>query len=223
MMKKGKVGAVLLTAAAVGVLTCSGARAATYVSGGGTGTYVAGGGMKYGGLFSLNFASIAGPDNEGLDEVLFGVGLGGVVDIPVSGDLVMETGLIYMMKGGQGSVDMGVVVDSSVTLQYLEVPLLAKYILAGGGGYVSGGLTLDLLLKAEMKGEAMGVSVTDDITDDTTALDICAAFGGGGSFTTGAGKLNVGGQLSFGLVTLDDVGDAEVFTQTISVILNYTF
>ncbi len=188
------------------MLACSGAMAA--------------GAPKYGGKFVLNFASQAGDDNGGMDEMMFAIGLGGTVEVPIGPDLVLETGLLWMRKGGQGS-DSGM--DTTMVLDYVEVPALVKYSLAGGQAYVCGGLTLDLLLKAEATVDFMGMSVSDDVTSDISGIDIGIALGGGGSFPAGQGTLNVGVQYSRGLLTIDDGGDYDSFNQTISIVANYTF
>lgn len=200
-------------AAAVVMLVCSGAMAA--------------GGMKYGGKFALNFSSARGDDAEalGMNKPLLGVGVGGTVDISLGGGLTLETGLAYVQKGGQGTADAGggMIADTTFTAEYLEVPVMVKYELSGGAAYVSGGLTLDFLSTAEMKAELMGVTMTVDMKDDTTALDLCLALGGGASFIAGPGTLNVGVQYSTGLATVDDAGVLEMLTQSVSVMVTYTF
>ncbi len=193
-------------AALVAMLACSGAMAADA--------------LKYSGTFALNFASQAGSDNEPFDKPMFAIGLGGTVEIPLAPDLVLETGLLWMRKGGQGS-DSGV--DYSMALDYVEVPALAKYTLAEGQAYVCGGLTLDFLIRAELVLEVANVRICDYVTNDTSAMDICFAIGGGGSFPVGPGTLNVGILYSRGLVTIDDAGDYDIFNQTVSIMGNYTF
>ena len=192
--------------ALVAMLVCSGAMAEDAA--------------KYGGKFALNFANQAGDDNEPFDELMFAFGLGGTVEVPLGPDLVLETGLLWMRKGGQGSL---IGVDLTMVLDYIEVPVLAKYSLAEGKASVSGGLTLAFLLKAEATVDFMGVSDSDDVTDEIRDLDICIAVGGGGSFPAGEGTLNVGVQYSRGLITIDKDGDFDSFNQTISVTVGYTF
>jgi hypothetical protein len=80
-----------------------------------------------GGLQSASIRSTISSDGK------FGIHLGGVAEIPVSEQFVIRPQLLYSMKGGSSF-------GSSVSLNYIELPVHAVYKAEVGNGKLFGGI-----------------------------------------------------------------------------------
>ncbi|MHC4505536.1 MAG: porin family protein [Planctomycetota bacterium] len=179
----------------------------------------------------VNFAKVTGDLADfGIDESKLGFTVGATADVPVTGAVSFQTGLLYTQKGGEGSIDAssmgpffppGTTFDFEVALDYLEVPLLLKVAPEGGGAYLLGGLSLGLNVRAELTVEYEGSTSTDDMGEYTEDAELSLVVGAG--ISSADGRATVGVQYSLGVTDLDEGPDGEMKTETLSVMAGVAF
>jgi hypothetical protein len=179
-------------------------------------------GMRMGGEVLVGAASMAGNDGDYYDYVILGPGLGFTLEVPLADAASIRTGLGWCTKGGKAMPES--CLDITLTIQALEVPVLAKFDLAGGRCYATAGLTFGFVIHAEEwtvddTGPSHS-SVTVDVTEELDSLDVCLALGAGGSFAMGGGTMSVGLRYSMGLSSLN--ADTDIKTSTVALVFGYT-
>lgn len=127
----------------------------------------------------INFSNVWGEDAEGA-EIKFGFFGGGWVDYSFNPMLAVQGELLYTMKGAKDEPN-----DSTtytMSLDYLEIPILLKYNLPIPNPMMSfslyGGAGIGILLRAEGKMEIGGDSDTQDMKDDMNSMDVGGIIGG---------------------------------------------
>jgi hypothetical protein len=149
-------------------------------------------------------------------------GVAGVfVTFPVRSWLELQPEALYSMKGARLNMDG---VESSVLLDYLEVPVIARVTRRGGGPlhyFVAGGPTVAVRLRARSRTKFGSATEEIDISDELERLDFGVAAGGG----IGRGRLVVEGRYTLGLKDIDkDRSDTVTVTnRTISVTVGLRF
>jgi hypothetical protein len=140
--------------------------------------------------------------------------IGAFAVLPVRWGLEFQPEVLYTMKGtrlrGSGA-------PSSVLLDYLEVPLLARVTMHAGGRriYAVGGPTAAFRLRARTRTEFSGSTEETDISDEVRRVDAGVAAGAGVEF----GSLAVEGRYTFGLSNIDTdaASGARARTRTVSL------
>lgn len=226
----------LFTAAAFSLLTFSAAGA------GPIGIHP---GLKIG-LTVSNFdypsISTVTQDLESRSQVTFG----GYLRFDVGRVFSLQPELQYVPSGAKGSfvVDDGVTpvsVDGVLKMNYLELPLLAKFRFPGGGAltpnfYVAPSAAVNLASKLDADLTALGISPAEggvDIKDEVQSLLFGGAIGGGFDVRAGSGILTLDarysrslsdifkGTTTGGSAGLFDAADAD--NSSLSVTLGYAF
>jgi len=127
----------------------------------------------------FNMSNISGTGfNDGGSNPRYGVNVGFSVEKMILPRLALESGIFYSMQGMRfesGSLD--------VNMDYINVPVLAKYYLFRGLN-VYAGPQLGINVKAETKGSLVG-DETVDIKDDIKTLDPALVVGLGYQFDMG--------------------------------------
>lgn len=131
----------------------------------------------------VNFASLTG-DNEGLDG-LTSFHLGGVANIGVSEKFSVQPEVLYSMQGA--SYDGG-----EIKLDYINVPVLAKFMVAEGFS-IEAGPQIGFLVSAKEDGE--------DLKDFVKGTDFSGVLGVGYKLTSG---LNFGARYNVGMSNIID-------------------
>lgn len=140
----------------------------------------------------LNFSLITGDDTDNFDgRVAFHVG--GVVEFPISEKFSVQPELLYSAQGDKGNFDG---MDVEFNLDYLNVPVVAKYYVSEGFS-LEAGPQLGFLLSA--KAEGGGVSI--DIKDVIKSMDFGFDFGLGYKLDNG---LNFSGRYYVGVSNFVD-------------------
>lgn len=131
---------------------------------------------------------------------------GGVlVDVGMSSRAGFTTGALYSERGskldadflgfGVGTIDMRMI--------YLDVPLLARFTVAGtadrGFSVLAGGLA-GFRMHARMKASALGQSASETFTDELPAVDFGVTVGGRADF----GRASVTAYYTHGLTDLTE-------------------
>ena len=114
--------------------------------------------IKFGLKAGVNFANLVGDDIDGA-ETRVGLNLGGLVEIPVSEKFSFQPELAYSQYGTTNN-DEGS--DISINLDYLTLPLLAKFYVAEGFS-LEGGPQLGFKLKGEVEVDNVSVDLEDGI------------------------------------------------------------
>ena len=169
--------------------------------------------MMIGPKAGLNIASIGGDD---ADQILEGQSLdsktgfaGGLFfTYQFSNMFAIQPEAYYTMKGATYS-ESGA--DLTITLDYIEVPVLVKFIIPREGSAIKpsifAGPSIGFNMTAKSKVEFDGESQENDFKDDTKSTEFSLAFGGGVGFPVGNGELGVDIRYILGMSTFDDSSD----------------
>lgn len=93
----------------------------------------AGGETKFGPVAGINLANVGG-DNTSDNAMKLGFHFGFVVDLGITDNFIIEPGIFYSIKGTQSSANS----DAKINLNYLDIPILAKYQLESGLNFFLG-------------------------------------------------------------------------------------
>jgi len=141
--------------------------------------------VNFGAKAGINLANITGKKVEGYRSKA-GVYLGGFANLPLTTQLSVQGELMYSAQGARWDDD-----NEKTTLNYLQLPLLAKYAI-GKGFYAEAGPQLGFLLKAEDDNEGE----LNDIKEYLKKTDVSLAIGAGYNVTE---NVSVNARYNFGL------------------------
>jgi len=124
-----------------------------------------------------------------------GITAGGTMTVPLADWLQVQVEAFYTQKGTEIDVDGA---ESSVWLDYVEVPVLAR-VPVGGRAYLVGGAAFGARVRARSR-TAFGSTIEEiDIADDVARHDVGVVGGGGLEL----GRLLVDVRYTLGLVDVD--------------------
>lgn len=141
--------------------------------------------IKFGAKAGFNLASISGDNTKETDAVTsfnFGV----LAEIPISEKFSFQPELMYSGQGYSFN-------DNTVALNYLNVPLMAKYYVAKGLS-VEAGPQIGFLLSAKNE--------STDVKDSFNTFDFGLNFGLGYKFKNG---FNLGARYNLGLTDINNL------------------
>ena len=181
----------------------------------------------------LNLAKLVGGD--AMDEFDFKMGFcgGAFVTLNIVESLAIQPEVLFTMKGtkleeglfgGVGDRLNKELVEVVTELNYVEVPVLAKIIIAVDENFkpnVFAGPAVGIKLSAKSKAEIAGQSMEEDL-EDIKDIDLGLVVGGGVEL----GKLVIEGRYVMSLDTIiDSEGEIEsdVKNQVISVMAGFSF
>lgn len=144
---------------------------------------------RFGVKGGLNISTVVGGDVDDT-KALVGFHVGGFAEIHVVQRFFIQPELLYSAQGTK--VD-GIGSDADIKLNYLNIPVLAKYYIVDNKFSVEAGPQLGILLSAKADGH--------DIKDFTRSTDIGFNLGAGYNFTD---NLSVGLRYTIGLSPLSD-------------------
>lgn len=194
-------------------------------------------GVKVGG----NFATIGGDDAE----LVFGLGglqqevpidrrsgfmIGGFALIDLAGPIDLQPELLYVQKGAKSEIEFsfgGQTHTSTTTLKldYLQVPLLAKFQLPVTGPMspnLLAGPNLGFNISATTESEAGGESESEDI-DGISGTDFGFTIGGGIDFGLAGNSATIDLRYELGLSDLPDEGEASIKNRGIGITAGLVF
>jgi len=145
---------------------------------------------RFGVKGGLNISTVVGGDVEDTKS-LIGFHVGGFAEIHVVQRFFIQPELLFSTQGTKVDVPSGA--DSDIKLNYLNIPVLAKYYIIDKKFNVEAGPQLGVLLSAKLDG--------NDIKDFTRSVDLGFNLGAGYSFTD---NLSVGLRYTIGLSPLTD-------------------
>ncbi|NBC08282.1 MAG: outer membrane beta-barrel protein [Bacteroidetes bacterium] len=165
----------------------------------------------------LNSATINFEDETGLGiepDSRIGLDLALMASLGITEEFSIQPELHFIQKGFRLDLDFGVgdVVESQVLVNYLEIPVLAKYAFGGETlqGFVNGGPSIGYGLSGKSKAKSNGVEEEEDLDfkeDGVKRTDFSFVFGGGLSIKAGPATVFLDIRYLLGLTNIDDSGD----------------
>jgi len=151
-----------------------------------------------------------------------GLAVGGVVSFPLSENVVLQFQPMYVQKGTKVTID-AINFEDKVTISYLDVPVMAKFMLGSSQTrpYVMAGPTVGLKLGASSDEDKLNAE-----SGDFKSIDFGVAFGGGVSFPAGNNTFFVEGRFALGLTNIldkDAFGDLSAKNKSILINAGMTF
>ena len=138
----------------------------------------------------LNMSTVVGGDVDNTKS-LVGFHVGGFAEIHVVEKFFIQPELLFSTQGTKFDGPLGE--DYDTKLNYLNIPVLAKYYIVDKKFSVEAGPQLGILLSAKVDGE--------DIKDFTRSVDLGFNLGAGYNFTD---NLSIGLRYTLGLSPLSD-------------------
>jgi len=158
-----------------------------------------------GAAVGLNRGGISGdapPDAEYSGKT--GLIAGAQGEIGIGSDIFLSLQPMFVRRGTgirlADSEDNSSEDSLSVALDYVAVPVVVKFLAAGGRTYVAGGLDVAFLTAATLSGRGP----EEDVKDSFQSLDVGALLGVGVVFPIGRPRLTVEARYVMGLVNLAD-------------------
>ena len=174
--------------------------------------------VHFGAKAGVSFANLTG-DVEGLN-MRTGLHVGGVVEIPISDKFSFQPELLYSMQGAKEKDSYeGETYEATLKVDYLNVPLMAKFYVAEGFS-IEAGPQVGFLLSAKAKAEVGGSSGEEDIKDYFKGIDFGANLGFGYKMENG---LNFGARYNLGLANIADSDDGDVKNGVFQISVGYFF
>jgi len=133
---------------------------------------------EVGALVGINVASISAPTASSSQSYKsrLGFGIGAVVDKALTDEIILHFEPMFLQKGANASNS---VVDLKFIVNYLEIPIMVKYLFDINSTlvpYAMAGPSVGFLAGAKFKDDAGN---TQDEKDNTNAIDFGLGFGGG--------------------------------------------
>jgi hypothetical protein len=156
--------------------------------------------VKFGSKAGVNFASITGDDTDDLDgRTAFHLGV--VAEIPISEKFSFQPELLYSAQGASQKNSFDEFnYEAEINLDYLNLPLMAKYYVAEGFS-LEAGPQVGFLMSAKAKVSGGGESEEEDIKDSVKGINFGVNFGVGYKLDSG---LNFGARYNLGLSNDND-------------------
>lgn len=155
-------------------------------------------------------------------ESRVGILLGATVDVPLASGLWFQPGLSFVQKGAEitGEFEGGEEVTVALDLDYVEMPLLLKYVFPTTGSlgvhlFAGPALAFEVGCKVGLASEGIDVSIDCDQGEDegfevtTKSFDLGALVGGGVSVPMGGASLLFEASYNFGLANIADTDEGE--------------
>ena len=178
---------------------------------------------QYGAVVGLNFANVSGDDIED-SKMRLGIRLGASFSRELSDAVMLNTGLLYSVKGFSYEIDVVNLstlatekVDANMSFNYLEIPVNFAFSVADQFSLMAGFYSGFLVgVTHTVDGEDM-----DADTDDFSSIDFGIGLGADFSITD-AISLNAGYQIGLAEV-LDEDMDVDAKNANILFGLTYNF
>ena len=163
----------------------------------------------YGIKGGLAMAKMTGDDTDDL-KTKTGFMIGGFAAIPLSPSLSIQPEAYYVQKGAKFD-DAGT--DVKIKFDYLDIPVLLKYTVAGESA-------TPYFLFGPSLGFNMSAKVDDvDIKDNVSSTDFGLVFGLGVNIQ----KFLLEVRYNLGLTDIDEYPDSNVKNSVIGILAGYTF
>lgn len=174
-----------------------------------------------------DFMTIGGDDAPDDLNRRTGFLAGAFVQLDFAGPFALQPEVLYVQKGAEREDDLqGTTVTTTTKLDYIEVPVLAKFQLPVTGPFspnLFAGPTAGFNVTSEAEVEGGGQSETEDI-ENTSSTEFGVVFGVGGDFGIGAGTISVDARYGLGLTSVDDSdADQSINNQGFMITAGFAF
>ena len=172
-------------------------------------------GTSFGLRAGINSATVDISDGSGLTvepDSRIGIDIAAVLNLGITDAFSVQPELHFIQKGYMFEFDFfGDKVEQDVTLNYVEVPILAKYAFGSETfmGFVEAGPSVGFGLNGNVKTSDGQMEEEEDINfgseeDELKALDIGVAFGAGVGVPVGPGQLFLDVRYQLGLSNISN-------------------
>ena len=170
--------------------------------------------VTIGAFGDLNFAGVSG---DAPDDFSYagnsGFGFGLIGEFHLANDVWLSVQPMILPRGAVLQLEVDDEEDpvdfANLNLSYFAVPILAKFVTAGGKVYVISGFNLSFLTSANLQGVEDGDEEID-VKDSFSSFDVAVDFGVGGQLPVGPVKIMLEARYEQGLANiLEDVVDEE--------------
>ena len=175
--------------------------------------------VRFGAKAGVNFSDITGDMTDSFTgRTSFHIGA--VAEIPISESFAIQPELVYSAQGSDYEEDFdGMTFSGTVTANFLNIPIMAKYFVADGFT-IEAGPQIGILLSSEIEEDDIDL----DIKDSLKGIDFGLNFGLGYQLDNG---LNFAARYNLGLTDLNDdpdfLGDFEAKNSVIQLSVGYFF
>ncbi|ULC60863.1 PorT family protein [Flaviramulus sp. BrNp1-15] len=176
--------------------------------------------INFGAKAGVNFCDITGDDTDSFDgRTTFHIGL--VAEIMITDVFAFQPEILYSAQGSDWEEAFeGETYQGTVKVDYLNIPLMAKYYVVEGFS-VEAGPQIGFLLSANNEEEGFD---DEDIKDDLKGIDFGINFGLGYKLD---GGLNFGARYIIGLTDVNDnpenLGNSDYKNSVIQISVGYFF
>ena len=169
----------------------------------------------------FNLSTIAFDPSDIEWNVKFGPVGGGFVALPVAPGLTIQPEGLFSRKGGTAKIDN---IEATISITYLEVPVLAKVGVAGSGDKkfsIFGGPSMAFKLSSDTSATVGGEDVDVDIDEDVEDFD----FGIVGGLEYAIGRFSIDARYTFGLSDLNasEGDETKAKNRVLSVMAGWKF
>ena len=169
--------------------------------------------IRLGAKGGVNFSNIGGDDITGVDfNSRTGFHIGALVEIPVSEKFWVQPEVLYNAMGSKATTLN--TFDSKLNLDYIQIPVMAKYYVVEGLS-LEAGPQIAFLVKAEGETTIGDGTITNDLDKDKfSSIDF--SLGVGASYRLDMG-LFLGARYNFGLTDINDgaFGDSKKLNNSV--------
>ena len=171
--------------------------------------------ISYGVTAGWSLASLSADDeelSEALSDTRQGVDIGGFVEIPINNMMSLVVAGKYAQKVAKGCFtgEEGTNVDTTVKLDYIDVPILANFpinMMSSVRPFVYVGGVPAFRVSGKQTFEGGGIEQEEDLDDDVKSFDFGLMFGGGIQF---GGRYAVAADYNLGLMNVSEDDDEGV-------------
>lgn len=184
-------------------------------------------GLKLG----VSSANISNVEVDGLwddPSSTFGLTFGGFVSMSIGNNLYLQPEILFTQKGAEwkGSYFYDFAVEDIklvFRLNYLEIPVLVKYVFSGGSlrPYIYAGPYAGFKLSSKYRIEVAEESVEEDVDAELKGVDFGLAAGAGLALEMGSGELSVELRYTLGLSAIEKGTESK--NKVLSLMLGYGF
>jgi hypothetical protein len=170
-------------------------------------------------LGGLNLANVSGDTDDEADwqsSTFFGFGV--VLDYALDEYITLHFEPMYLQKGAEINEEG---YDAKLTLTYLEVPVMLRYVLGTNKNkpYIMGGPTIGFNQSAHYKDDDDDENVKDDIK----GVDFGLGFGGGISLPMDNNLIFVEARYTLGVTNISKEPDFDIKTKGFQIFAGITF
>ncbi len=174
--------------------------------------------IRFGAKAGVSISKITGDDLGDLN-MRTSLLIGGVAEIPISDKFSVQPEILYSAQGAKKDSE-GVGAELVYKLDYINVPVMAKYYIIEGFS-IEAGPQIGFLISSKIDWEAEGESGSEDI-EYLKSVDFGLNFGLGYKLDNG---LNFGARYNLGLSNLNDFdnSDNNIKNSVIQISVGYYF